>query len=179
MSKNVTYKDLKKILATASAATAVMLALGGGLAWWGSNFANSTVHDQLAQEKITFPKAGSPALDPKTFPTLQQYAGQAVDTGVKAKAYANEYIWVHMMKASGGKTYAEVSAEAMANKSDQKLAALKNTLFQGDMLRSSLLTAYAFSVFGRVAWYVMIVAFVGAALFALLSVKLFARAARS
>ena len=32
-----------------------------------------------------------PALTPAEFPGLQQYAGQKVDNGPKAKAYANEY----------------------------------------------------------------------------------------
>ena len=102
------------------------------------------------------------SLDPKEFPGLQKYAGQQIDTGEKAKAYADEFIWVHMMKASGGKTYAEVSTLAAANKTDTKLAGLKSTLFQGDMLRSSLLTAYAFSRFGVIAHWAAIACFVGA-----------------
>jgi hypothetical protein len=34
----------------------VVLAVAGGLALWGYNFANSNVHDQLAQQQITFPR---------------------------------------------------------------------------------------------------------------------------
>lgn len=175
MAKNVTRSDLNKLLACLSAVLAIVLFAGGLLALWGANFANDTVHSQLAQERITFPKAGSTELDPKQFPGLQQYAGQAVDNGVKAKAYADEFIWVHMMKASGGKTYAEVSTASNANKADTKLAALKTTLFQGDMLRSSLLTAYAFSIFGMVAWWTMVVAYAGAAVTALIAAILYVR----
>jgi len=146
-------KQLDQILLWVGALLTVLFVGMAAFTWWGHNFAASTVRSQLMQEKIYFPKAGSPGLDPKEFPGLQQYAGTQVDSGTKAKAYADEYIWVHMMKASGGKTYAEISTEAMANPKDAKLAGLKATLFQGDMLRSSLLTAYAFSVFGDVARY--------------------------
>ena len=74
----------------------LVLAVGGGLLLWGSNFANNMVHSQLSEQKIAFPPKGSPALDPKEFPGLQQYAGQTVDNGPKAKAYADEFIKVHL-----------------------------------------------------------------------------------
>jgi hypothetical protein len=155
-------KLLDKLLITAGVLIMLLMTVGGGLALWGQSFASRQIQSQLTQEKIFFPKAGSPSLDPKEFPGLQQYAGQQVDNGDKAKAYADEFIWHHMMKASGGKTYAEVSALASANKTDTKLAGLKATLFQGDMLRSSLLTAYAFSRFGLVAQWAAIACFAGA-----------------
>jgi hypothetical protein len=179
VAKNLTQKEFQQTLGTFGVVLALLLLAGAGLAAWGGNFATSTVRSQLVQEKISFPPAGSAALDPKVYPGLQKYAGQPVDSGVKAKAYADEYIWVHMMKSSGGKTYAEVSTAAQANKSDQKLAALKNTLFQGDMLRASLLTAYAFSVFGTVAWYAQLACLAGAALFLLLSLLAFTKARRA
>jgi adenylylsulfate kinase-like enzyme len=89
-------------------------------------------------------------------------AGTQVDNGDKAKAYADQFIWHHMMKASGGKTYSEVSTLAQASPQDAKLAGLKATLFQGDMLRSSLLTAYAFSRFGLIAQWVTLICALGA-----------------
>lgn len=153
MAKNVTQKQFYGTLGNIGLVVTLLLLLGTYGAVVGKNFANDQVKSQLVKEKITFPPKGSPALDPKEFPGLQQYAGQAVDNGAKAKAFADEFIWVHMMKASGGKTYAEVSSAAQANPKDQQLATLKNVLFQGDMLRSSLLTAYAFSIFGVVAGY--------------------------
>ena len=155
-----------KTLTLLGLVAALVFVGGAQLTAWGAGFADGTVHDQLVQEKIYFPKAGTPALDPKEFPGLQQYAGSQVDSGPKAKAYANEFIWVHMMKSSGGKTYAEISTAAQANPKDAKLAALKTTLFQGDLLRSSLLTAYAFSVFGAIASYATL-AFYGLAVLAL------------
>jgi len=63
-----------------------VLSVGGALLLWGSGFANNMVHNQLSEQKISFPAKGSPALDPKEFPGLQRYAGQAVDNGPKAKA---------------------------------------------------------------------------------------------
>jgi hypothetical protein len=153
---------IDQLLTSAGAVFLLVLLAGGSLALFGYNFAQSQIASQLTQEKIFFPKAGSPALDPAEYPGLQKYAGTQVDNGDKAKAYADEFIWVHMMKASDGKTYAEVSALAMANPTDTKLAALKTTLFQGDMLRSSLLTAYAFSRFGLIAQWAAIACFAGA-----------------
>ena len=155
-------KLLDKLLTSAGVLVMLLMIVGGCLALWGQNFAADQIRSQLTQEKIYFPKAGTPALDPKEFPGLQQYAGTLVDNGDKAKAYADEFIWHHMMKASGGKTYAEVSALAQASPTDTKLAALKSTLFQGDMLRSSLLTAYAFSRFGLVAQWAAVACFAGA-----------------
>ncbi len=175
MAKNVTHAELNRLLAYFGFVLTIILLVGAGLAYTGRNFAVSQVRNQLVQEKISFPPKDSKALDPKEFPGLQQYAGQQVDNGIKAKAYADEFIWVHMMKASGGKTYAEVSAASTANPTDQKLAGLKNTLFQGDMLRSSLLTAYAFSVFGTIAEYAIIVCLVAATLVLLLSLISFIR----
>lgn len=161
-------KLLDKLLTFFGALMVLMLVVGGCLALWGYSFANSQIQSQLVQEKISFPQAGTPALDPAEFPGLQQYAGQPVDSGDKAKAYADEFIWRHMMKASGGKTYAQVSTLAQANPTDTKLAALKSTLFQGDMLRSSLLTAYAFSRFGLIAYWSSIACFVGATIMTVL-----------
>ena len=164
MVKNVTQREFKSTLVLIGVVLAVVLFCGVYLASVGQNFATNQVHSQLTQEKIYFPKAGTAALDTKEFPGLQKYAGQQVDNGAKAKAYADEFIWVHMMKASGNKTYAEISTAAQANPKDAKLAALKSTLFQGDMLRSSLLTAYAFSVFGQVAYWAKLALAIGGAL---------------
>jgi hypothetical protein len=178
MSKNVTQAQLSRLLGVMGLVLAAVLLTAAIAAWKGRNFATEQVTSQLTQEKISFPAAGSKALDPAVYPGLQRYAGQLVDNGAKAKAYANEYIWEHMMKASGGKTYAEISAAAQANPQDPKLAALKNTLFQGDMLRSSLLTAYAFSVFGQLAGIAFVLTLAAAILVLALSLACLARAKR-
>ena len=48
--------------------------VGGVLLLVASNFAKDQVTTELAAQKVFFPPKGSPALDPKEFPGLQQYA---------------------------------------------------------------------------------------------------------
>lgn len=139
----------------------------GGLALWAHVFVNDMVRQELSAQKIYFPEKGSKALDPATYPTLQKYAGQLVDTPEEAKAYANDFIGHHLKNAAGGKTYAEVSAEAMKNPTDQKLQQQRQTLFQGETLRGILLTSgYGFGMVGKIAGIAAYSAFVvGALLF--------------
>ncbi len=140
----------------------LVLTVGGVLLLWGSNFASNMVHDQLSEQKITFPAKGSPALDPKEFPGLQRYAGQAVDNGPKAKAYANQFINKHLQGVADGQTYSQVSAQAQADPTNQDLQAKVNTLFKGETLRGLLLYAWGWSVVGAIAFYVGIAALIGA-----------------
>ena len=150
------------------AVTAVLLVVGA-LSWYGYTFATGNVRSELSAQKIYFPEKGSPALDPAVYPDLQKYAGQQVDDGIKAKAYANGYIGRHLDKIGGGKTYAEISAEAMKDPTNQVLQQQKQSLFQGETLRGMLLgNGYAFWVFGILAKYAAITAFAGAAITAVL-----------
>jgi hypothetical protein len=139
-----------------------VLAVGGSLLVWGSNFAQDMVHNQLAAQKIVFPAKGAANFSPKEFPGLQRYAGQAVDSGPKAKAYANQFINVHLQGIGGGKTYSQLSAESMANPNDAKLAGQVATVFKGETLRGLLLYAWGWSVVGLIAYWVGIAAFLGA-----------------
>lgn len=140
---------------------AVILFAVGGLALWAHNFTSNMVRNELAAQKIYFPEKGSPALDPATYPDLQKYAGQLVDTPEKAKAYANGYIGRHLKKVADGKVYAEVSAEAMKDPTNQKLQQQKQTLFQGETLRGMLLTSgYGFGTVGNIAGIAAYVAFI-------------------
>jgi hypothetical protein len=169
MAKKSERKVIDKVFILLGVAmTAVLLAVGG-LAWWGYNFATTSVKNELSAQKIYFPEKGSPALDPAEFPTIQKYAGQLVDDGPKAKAYANDFIGKHLEKVAGGKTYAEVSSDALKDPINQKLQGQKATLFQGETLRGLLLgDGYAYWTFGMLAQYVAFAAFAGAALMALL-----------
>jgi uncharacterized SAM-binding protein YcdF (DUF218 family) len=147
----------------------VMLVVAGGLAMWGYSFANSSVHNQLAQQQIVFPDKGSPALaGPNIGPYLNQYAGQKLTTGAQAKAYADHFIAVHLAEMPYGGVYSQVSAASRANPSDTALAAEVQTSFQGTTLRGLLLEAYAFSVFATIALWAGIAAFILAALMAIL-----------
>ena len=148
--------------------TAVLLVIGG-LALYAADFAKTSVKDELTAQKIYFPPAGSPALDPEEFPGLQQYAGQIVDDGPKAKAYANEFIGAHLRGIAEGKTYSEVSTLAKQDPTNATLQGQKAALFQGETLRGLLLgDGYAYWTFGVIAYYAAIAAFIGAALMAIL-----------
>jgi hypothetical protein len=152
-------------------ALTIMLLVAGGLAMWGYTFANSNVHDQLAAQQIYFPQKGSDALkSPEIGPYLNQYAGQQMTTGAQAKAYADHFIAVHLKEVAGGKTYAQVSTEALANPKDTALQGQANTLFKGEALRSMLLQAYAFWKIGQIALWAGIASFILAGIMLLLTV---------
>jgi hypothetical protein len=140
----------------------LVLGVGSGLLLWGSSFANDMVHDQLAEQKIQFPPKGSPALDPKEFPGLQRYAGQVVDSGPEAKAYANQFIKKHLAGVADGKTYSQVSEASRNDPKNEELAGQVQTLFRGETLRGLLLYAWGWSVVGTIALWVGIAALIGA-----------------
>lgn len=162
-------KTIDKIFVLLGVVITVVLLTVGGLAWYAFRFADNTVTTELASQKIYFPPKGSAALDPAGFPDLQQYAGQLVDNGAKAKAYANGFIGRHLEKVAAGKTYSEVSTLAMQDPTNAKLQQQKQTLFQGETLRGLLLgDGYAYWVFGQIAEYAAIAAFAGAGVMAVL-----------
>jgi hypothetical protein len=162
-------KTIDVTLTLLGAVVAVVLLVAGFLGLYAYKFATGQVHDQLAAQKVYFPPKGSPALDPAEFPGIQKYAGQRVDNGPKAKAYADEFIAVHLKKIAGGKTYSEVSTAAMQDPTNTQLQQQKATLFQGETLRGLLLgTGYAYWTFGMIAGYAAIAAFIGAAVMAIL-----------
>jgi hypothetical protein len=134
-------------LTTIAAVAAVGMMLVGVLALVGGSYTKQVVHDQLAPQKIFFPAAASPAL----LPGIKQYAGQQLLTGNQAKAYANNFINVHLSKVAGGQTYSQVSAASIAAPTNAKLTAEKATLFQGESLRGLLLGAWGWSVVGTIA----------------------------
>lgn len=151
-----------------TALTGVFLVMGT-LAWWGSNFATTNVRNELKAQKIYFPAKGSPSFSEEEYPDLQQYAGQQVDDGIKAKAYANGYIGRHLEKIAGGKTYAEVSTEALKDPGNETLQKQKQSLFQGETLRGLLLgSAYVNWIFGQIAMVAAVVSFGGAVIMGLL-----------
>jgi len=142
----------------------VLLIIFGGLALWAHNFISDMVKNELTAQKIYFPEKGTPALDPATYPDLQQYAGQLVDTPEKARAYANGYIGRHLKEVADGKTYAEVSKEAMKDPENKNLQQQKLTLMQGEMLRGMLLSSgYGFGLAGKIAGIVAYISFTIAA----------------
>jgi hypothetical protein len=167
---------------------AMVLLIAAVLLQRGGSFGSNMVHDQLAAQRISFPAANSPALDAKTYPGLQRYGGEVVDSGPKAKAYANQFIATHLKEVNGAKTYSETSGEARAARAEADAATKANkadaaalnaraatvegqtqTLFRGETLRGLLLYAWGWSVVSRIATLASIAAFVAAILLALLA----------
>ena len=153
----------------------VVLLIAGGLLTWGHSFASSNVRNQLAQQQIFFPsaaafthaKAGT-EITPSMIPSVSQYAGQQLLTGAQAQAYSNHFIAVHLSEMPYGGVYSKISAAAIAQPTNAKLAALKATSFTGTTLRGLLLEAYAFSVIASIMLIGAIAAFVLAAIMAAL-----------
>ena len=141
------------LLTSGGLVVAIILAVAGSLLLWGHNFANANVRSQLAQQQISFPAKGSPALtaSPEISRNLTPYAGQQVLSGPQAKAYADHYIAVHLKDMPYQGVYAKVSAAAMAHPNDPKLQAEVQTVFRGTTLRGLLLEAYAFWQMGQIA----------------------------
>jgi hypothetical protein len=139
----------------------VILGVGSGLLFFGANFGLDMVHTQLTAQNISFPAKGSAALNPKEFPDLQRYAGQKVDTGPKAKAYADGFINRHLAAVAGGQTYSQVSAASIADPTNAKLTGEVATLFKGETLRGLLLYAWGWSVVSTIALYAAFGALIG------------------
>ena len=154
-------RELRWRIVTLQALVVLVLGFCAGIAFWANGFVNGMVHDQLVAQKISFPaaseiKAGG-ALDPAEFPKeIRDYAGQQIDTGDKARVYANDFIGIHLTKVANGKTYSEVSAAAQADPKNTALAAQANTLFKGETLRGLLLYAWGWSQVGLYALYAAI-----------------------
>jgi len=153
------------------ALTAILL-VAGGLLSWGHAFVNNEVHSQLAAQKIVFPPASSSAI--KELPAadaaaMRTYAGQTMTTGAQAQAYADHFIAVHVRGIGGGLTYSQLSAKAMADPNNTKLADQVAAVFKGETLRGMLLNAYGFWKMGQIVWIGAIAAFAGAALLLILS----------
>ena len=168
-------KTFDTLLTFGGVVLAVVLIVAGALLMWGHDFAQSNVHSQLAQQEITFPTAAQLAhpdgheVTASMQKTLGQYAGKPLTTGPEAKAYADDFIAIHLYGMPMHGVYSQISAAAMAQPNNTQLQALKTTAFQGTTLRGLLLEAYAFSEFGTIAYVAAICSFVLAGIMALLS----------
>ena len=172
-------KVFDKLASVGGAVVVVILAVAGTMLLVGYNFANNYVHNQLAEQNITFPsaaafahpKAGS-EITPSMIPSVSQYAGQQLLNGQQAQVYANDFIAVHLNQIGGGKTYSQLSAAAMAlpkgSPAYTAAEAKVQTVFQGTTLRGLLLEAYGFSLMATIAFWCAIAAFSLAGLLAVL-----------
>jgi hypothetical protein len=171
-------RTIDSILIGVGAVATVAFLVAGALLMWGSGFAADYVGDELSSQNISFPPAA--ALEEDGRQDLLDHAGDAVDTGPEAEAYAS-YIDGHLQEVAGGATYADLGtpereataavAAAEAEGADEAtlaeleadataISGQRNTLFKGETLRGLLLTAYAWSTVGRIAGLAAIAAFV-------------------
>jgi hypothetical protein len=152
------------------AAAGVLVLAVGGLLLWGSSYIHNEVTSQLSTQQVYFPPAAAFAhpkagteITPSMIPSVSQYAGQQLLTGQQAEAYADNFIAVHLQEIGGGKTYAQLSAEAMAlPTTSPKYAAVEaqvQTVFRGDTLRSMLLNAFGWWKVSQITYIASLTAF--------------------
>jgi hypothetical protein len=162
-------KTFDALATMAGLVLAVVLLIAGGLLLWGHSVVDNQVHNQLAAQKIVFPAANSPEIRAPEYAAMHQYAGQLMTTGAQAEVYADHFIANHLQALGGGKTYSQLSALALAQPNNAKLAGQVQAMFRGTALRSMLLTAYGFWQMGQIALIGAIVSFIGAAFLLILS----------
>ena len=144
-----------RLVSATGAIVGVVLLAAAALLFFAHSYVHGQVTDQLKQQQITFPAAGSESIT--SLPQADQgaiakYAGQTMTNGAQARAFADHYIKVHLNEVAGGQTYSQVSSKALANPDDQKLAGQVQTLFRGETLRGLLLNAYAWDTMATVAF---------------------------
>jgi hypothetical protein len=182
-------KVFDKLASVGGVVVVIVLAVAGALLMFGYSFANNYVHTQLAEQQITFPSAAAFAhpdgqeITKSMTPTVSQYAGQQLLTGAQAQVYANNFIGVHLQGIGGGKTYSQLSAEALAlpkgSPAYTAAEAKAQSVFQGTTLRGLLLEAYGFSLIALIALWCAIAAFALAGVMAVLVGLGFAHARRA
>jgi hypothetical protein len=159
-------RNSSRMTAIAGFAVAAILLVAGGLLTWGSAYVHNTVQGQLSAQQIFFPpkaafanpKAGT-EITPSMIPSVSQYAGQQMLTGQQAEAYADHFIAVHLNEIGGGKTYSQLSTEAIAQPKNVALAGQVATVFKGTTLRSMLLNAYGWWKVSQILYIAALAAF--------------------
>ena len=182
-------RTLDVLFSAGGLALAVLLLVLGMVMTSNANFAKTYVKDQLGQQQITFKTADTLTDEEKQSACLVKYAGQPLLTGKQAECYANDFIGLHVKSTAGGLTYAtlgdaqtalraKITAATAANdpnlatmqKQLADMTAQRETLFKGETLRGLLLTSFGFSVFGVKGEQAATVAYIVAAVLALLSI---------
>jgi len=155
-----------KVLGWVGISLGVIMLAAGGLLLWGSTYVHNTVTSQLSSQQIYFPPAAAFAhpkagteITPNMIPSVSQYAGQQLLTGQQAEAYADHFIAQHVYDMSGGKTYSQLSTEAIAQPNNAQLQTLVATVFKGETLRSMLLNAYGWWKVAQITYIASLAAF--------------------
>ena len=188
-------RTLDLLFSIGGLALAGLLLVLGFVLTSNANFAKTYVKEQMNEQRISFKTADTLTDEEKKSSCLVKYAGLPLTTGKQAECYANDFIGLHVKSVAGGQTYADlgVPQSALAAKvkaataaNDPALADLqkelaavtgqRETLFKGETLRGLLLTSFGFSVFGVKGGQAATVAYLVAALLALLSLAGFAHA---
>ena len=163
---------IDKVISSIGILLAAVLLIASAVLFYTYNFVHGQVNSQLAPQNIVLPAEDSPAfaaLSQKDQDAIAPFAGEQVTTGAQAAVFANNYIAAHIETIGDGKTYSELSAESRANPTDAALAGKVETVFRGETLRGTLLTAYAFDTMAVVALYVAIGALVAGIVLTFLS----------
>ena len=115
-------RSIDRVLIALGLLVAIVLVIAGALLTWGKGFANDYVHDELTEQKITFPakeavdkeiadeQAGNNPKKEQNLKNLQRvadHAGETLSTGAQAEVYAG-YIQTHANHTSEGRSYAEL-----------------------------------------------------------------------
>jgi hypothetical protein len=151
------------------AALAVLLV--GAVLTLAGNYGRQLVHDQLAAQKIKFApydESGQNGDNYQAYPEIRDRAGTTVTDGLAARDFAT-YINAHVMEATGGKSYSEVSAEARANPENQELAATRRTALDGQLLAAIMWNTYGWWLLATVAFFVGIALVVAGLAFGVLA----------
>jgi hypothetical protein len=181
-------RTLDLVVSVGGLLLAGLLLVAGLVFTSNASFASSYVHDQLAEQKISFKTADTLTAEEKQQACLVEYAGQPLTTGKQAECYANNFIGLHLEGIAGGKTYAElgdVQTQLRAQIADAQktnapnladlqkqltdTTANRETVFKGETLRGLLLTSYGFSELGAKAALAATVAYIGAGVLFLLA----------
>lgn len=171
--------QLDRLISWMGALLAVCLLVTGGLLVWANSFIGDQVDQQLSDQQIVMPTEeaidGDETLSDEDRDALRPFAGDTMNTGPEARAYADHYILAHMNHTTDGETYSSlgpVIAEACEDPESEACVQAneqRETAFRGSTLRGLLLYGYAFATMGTIAGYAAVGAFIGAGLLVLLS----------
>jgi hypothetical protein len=167
-----------KLISVTGLILAALLLVAGGLLTYAASYIGDQVDTQLSAQDIKMPEGEAlKKLPPDDQKALEPYAGSPMDTGPEARAYADHYIQAHLNAMSGGQSYSQVSGqyvamtpEQQATPEGQKLAGLRNTMFQGSTLRGLLLYGAAFATMGTIAGYAAVAAFIAGVVLAIFGI---------
>jgi len=160
-------KVFDKLASGIGAVLVVVLLVAGGLLVWGHSFAQSNVHNQLAQQQIYFPKASEITAVEHDYATT----GKTADP-----EFPNQAMVAHIAPYAGDQVLTGKEAQSAAARSAKpgsaaatQLAGLETTVFQGTTLRGLLLEAYGFGTIALIMLWAAIASFIGAALLLMLT----------